>query len=283
MAVTLHHFVPQFYLRRFAGQDGLLQVYDKDEDRVFSANPRNLAGERGFYTLPGVFPDSTVMEQQFSALEKEAAAITEDWLMRIQPGFSLPIPETNREIMSLYITTQMLRTSETRALLAQSMMRTRDEPIDKEALRDIHAMDLLWNEKIIGDTSNWVKKCGWVFRLNTGPDSLYTSDDPVKIRSRTQHLNWAQTSVEGAYLLIPLTPNILMYCFDSIGWSTLMEIDTCVISKPLEPHLIRDSNIHQVGHAHRFVFSNQDNFLLAREFCTENPGAVGQDRRRLQH
>ena len=280
MSNALHHFVPQFYLKRFVGPDGLLWVYDKDTDHVFQANPKNLAAQHGFYTLPEVFPDSSLMEQQFSDLEQEASLITEDWLGRLQPGCSIEIPDVNREIMSLYITLQLLRTCEARTLLVEGLTKPETMPVEEELRRAIH-LDLLWNDEIVEETSDWVRSCTWTFRVNELTESLYTSDDPFKARTKTQHLHWAQTSKVGAYLLIPLTPRILMYCFDPQGWSQLKQFDCQVLSIPLEPHLVRDANIHQLGHAQRFVFSDQDDFLLAREFCAEFPGAVGQNRRRF--
>ena len=276
----LHHFVPQFYLKRFVGADGLLWVYDKDTDRAFSANPRNVAAERGFYALPEIFADSSLMEQQFSALEQEAALITEDWLGHLEPGGSIEIPDVNREVISLYITTQLLRTSEARAMLIQGIANPKTMSIGKDIQRELH-VELLWNDKVVKQISGWVHDCTWVFRVNMMPESLYTSDDPFKVRSKTQHLHWAQTSLEGAYLLIPLTPRILMYCFDARGWSELKQFNCHVLSIPLEPELVKDANTHQVGHARRFVFADRDDFLLAREFCSKHPGAVGQHRQRF--
>lgn len=95
----LHHFVPQFYLRRFVGSDGLLWVYDKDNDRTFGTNPKNIAAEHRFYQLPDHFPDSSIMEGQLSEIENEASLITGDWLSRIEPGGFVEIPKINRDIM----------------------------------------------------------------------------------------------------------------------------------------------------------------------------------------
>lgn len=275
MEYSLHHFVPQFYLKRFTDSDGLLWVYDKDSDHVFSANPRNLAAEHGFYTLPEFFPDPSLLERQFSDLEEQAALITQDWLVHLQSGDSIEIPTVKREIMSLYLTTQLLRTSEARTLLLQGI-----EPSEKEDNQELHSA-LLWNSEVVKDISDWVYSCIWTFRFNSMPQSLYTSDDPIKVRSRTQHLHWAQTSVPGAYLLIPITPRILMYCFDAQYWKALRKVEYQLLPKPLEPELINDANIHQVGHARRFVFSNKDDLSLAQEFCHKNPGAVGEDRKRF--
>ena len=118
---SLHHFVPRFYLKRFVDADGLLWVYDKETDRVFSSTPRNLAAERGFYTLPDGFPDPLLLEQQFSELEEQAALITKDWLNQLASANSIHLPDTNREVMSLYLATQLLRTSEARTLLVQGL------------------------------------------------------------------------------------------------------------------------------------------------------------------
>lgn len=275
MEYSLHHFVPQFYLRRFTDSDGLLWVYDKDDDRVFSATPRSLAAERGFYTLPDFFPDPALLERQFADLEERAALITQDWLDQLKPGHSVEIPAINREIMSLYLTTQLLRTSEARTLLLQGI-----EPSDGEIQPELHTA-LLWNGEVVKEISDWVFSCIWTFRFNSMPQSLYTSDDPVKLRSSTRHLHWAQTSVKGAYLLIPMTPRILMYCFEPQHWKALKQLDCKVFPKPLEIELVNDANIQQVGHARRFVFSDRDDFSSAQEFCHKYPGAVGQNRERF--
>lgn len=275
MEYSLHHFVPQFYLKRFTDSDGLIWVYDKDGDRVFSATPRNLAAEHGFYTLPDFFPAPALWERQFGDLEEQAALITQDWLERLKPGYMIEILAVNREIISLYLTTQLLRTSEARTLLLQGIAHS-----EGKYQQELH-IALLWDSGVVKDISDWIYSCIWTFRFNSMPQSLYTSDDPIKVRSRTQHLHWAQTSVPGAYLLIPITPRILMYCFDAQHWKALKQLDCKVIPKPLEPELLKDANIQQVGHARRFVFSDGDDFSLAQEFCHRNPGAVGESRRRF--
>jgi len=189
MEYSLHHFVPQFYLRRFADSVGLLWVYDKDSDRVFSATPKNLAAERGFYTLPDSFPDPSLLERQLSDLEEQAASITQDWLNHLRPGHSVEIPGTNRRIMSLYVTTQLLRTSEARTLLVQGIRSPEGPPEEGDIQRALH-IAFLWNNQLVKEIAHWVYGCIWTFRVNAIPESLYTSDDPVKVRTSTQHLHW---------------------------------------------------------------------------------------------
>ena len=279
---ALHHYVPQFYLKRFIDNDGQLWVYDKDTDRIFSTAPRNVAAEHGFYTLPDPFPDPSVLEGQFSDLEQEASLITEDWLSYLGPEVYIEIPEVNREIMSLYITTQMLRTAEAREMLLQSdLVDSEAESRGEDSERAAH-IGLIWWEELVQQISDWVHGCTWTFRCTKVPDSLYTSDDPFKVRSRLRHGYWQQIFFEErVYLLIPLTPGVLMYCF-SPEWSDLRQFDGYVVPVPLEGKLVENSNTHQAAHARRFVFSDRDDFSLAREFCAKYPGAVGQDCERFE-
>jgi Protein of unknown function (DUF4238) len=50
--VKNQHFVPQFYLRRFADSNEHLFVYDKRTDKSFPNNVKNIAHESYFYDIP---------------------------------------------------------------------------------------------------------------------------------------------------------------------------------------------------------------------------------------
>ena len=278
----LHHYVPQFYLKRFVDDNGQVWVYDKDTDRVFSSTPRNVAAEHGFYSLPVPFPDPSVLEEQFSDLEREASLITEDWLGYVDLGRHIEIPDVNREIMSLYITTQMLRTSEARDVLLQSALVNSEAVSSGEDSERAAHIGLLWWEELVQEISDWVNGCTWTFRCTVPSHSLYTSDDPFKVRSKTRHLYWRHIfSDERTYLLIPLTPRVLMYCFGP-EWGELKQFDGYVVPVHLERELFENANTHQAAHARRFVFSDRDDFSLAKEFCAKYLGAVGQDRQRFE-
>ena len=280
MTNMLHHFVPQFYLRRFVANDGQIWVYDKDADKIFHTSPKNIAAERGFYTLDQIFPDPVELEKQFNGIEQEAAKITDDWLNHLNIEKPIVISGTNRRDMSLYITTQLLRTAEARTILLQGIRNPDVQSMDEKFQREIH-IDLLWNLPVVDKICDWVHSCIWTFRFCKGPESLYTSDDPVKLRTSTKHLHWGQIPALGAYALFPLTPTILMYCFEKTHWEKLSSLEGCLLSKPLESELVRNANIHQVGHAQRFVFSSSNEFSLARQFCLQHSGVVGSDRKRF--
>lgn len=50
-APKLHHYVPQFYLRRFLNDHGQLWVWDKTKDVTFSTDPSRVAAQTNFYWL----------------------------------------------------------------------------------------------------------------------------------------------------------------------------------------------------------------------------------------
>src|SRR5579885_3315540 len=46
------HYVPQFYLRKFADKFGGLFVFDKARHKSFKSNVRDVGNEKYFYKLP---------------------------------------------------------------------------------------------------------------------------------------------------------------------------------------------------------------------------------------
>ncbi len=157
MRYAQHHFVPQFYLRRFTDNSGKVHVYDKDADKVFSTSPRNICTERGFYALPELYPDPLEMERQFSEIEQHASMITKEWIQKMNFDVSFDDPmvrietsESVRDSMALYIATQMTRTSEARTILIQGISGLDAQSINTEIKRDIHT-DFLWNNPTVYD------------------------------------------------------------------------------------------------------------------------------------
>ncbi|WP_454884905.1 DUF4238 domain-containing protein [Sphingomonas oryzagri] len=62
-----HHYLPQFYQRRWTGDDGKLVVFERPIDRVISKRrfPRETAKEAGLYAIPGApEPDRNMLEDR---------------------------------------------------------------------------------------------------------------------------------------------------------------------------------------------------------------------------
>src|SRR4051812_1000220 len=120
----LHHYVPRFYLERFANAAGCLWVWDKTRDVSFQTSPSRIAAETHFYRqddLAAAGHDPLTMEKQLSEIEGEVSRITNqwiDWLDEMPLGQQIQIPAVNREIVSLFISLQYLRTADIRDILS---------------------------------------------------------------------------------------------------------------------------------------------------------------------
>ncbi|HEV2727453.1 MAG TPA: DUF4238 domain-containing protein, partial [Solirubrobacterales bacterium] len=112
----LHHYVPQFYLRRFCDETGRLWAWDRDEDRAFPATPKSVAAEKSFYHLDLYEEEGPLeMERQLAAIEGKVARITGQWVDWVRSGARgtrLSIPDHHRQDVSLFLALQFIRTAD---------------------------------------------------------------------------------------------------------------------------------------------------------------------------
>jgi hypothetical protein len=272
---NLHHFVPQFHLRRFAGKKGRIFVWDRDRDRVFSTSSNSIAAETHFYRLlqyEAQGHDGATMEKQFSALEGEVSTITGqwlDWLRTIDLFTEIPIPEPNRQIVSQHLALQYLRTADTRQILSALAEGDNGEPISGDEQRRLHT-ELLWDEKIVEELTNRFRECVWLFARNQTSVPLITSDNPIAFRT-SDNRQWHRTGFLGAgiYAVYPLSPDIVMYCYprDETWGHKLDDMADCLSPIALDETMVRSENSGQVFMATRFIFASNDDFTWEREFA----------------
>ena len=72
-----HHYVPQFYLREWAGPDGRLFWYHRPFNRVVVRHelPKNIAYEPYLYTIRGTTDPQILEKKFFSDLDNYAALV----------------------------------------------------------------------------------------------------------------------------------------------------------------------------------------------------------------
>jgi len=270
----LHHFVPQFYLRRFGDSAGKLWVWDRDKDRTFKAKSKSVAAANNFYRfdrLATVGHDPLTMEKQLSHLEGEVAKITAQWLSwlrQAQPMDKIPIPEINRELVASYIAIQFLRAADARRLLSFFDRAVSDKPMTEEEIEDAH-IQLLWDEDFVSCFSKRIQISTWMFGRNATRLPFITSDNPVAFRTGDNRI-WLRTAVlsSGTYVVFPLAPDIVMYCYPiEEPFVSLSVLDSCLSPVTFTEDMVDSENCGQVFMASRFIFSRDGNFEMAREFA----------------
>jgi hypothetical protein len=233
-SAKLHHYVPQFHLRRFADPLGRVWSWDKKSDRVFAVAPKGIAAESNFYFLSEFLKhdhDPLTMEKQLADLEGQTALITNQWLgwiEQIELGDQIEIPEINREIVSLYIALQFLRTADTRDTLSALADEDR-KPMPDSEKRRVHT-ELLWDEPVFRGLADRIHRSTWVFGRNSTSTPFVTSDNPVAFRTgdNTMWLKAALYTV-GTYVVFPLAPEVVMYCYpDESPFENMSRFDGCL-------------------------------------------------------
>lgn len=270
----LHHYVPQFYLRRFVDDSGRLWVLDRDNDRKFAVKPSSVATENNFYfsdELAELGEDALTMEKQFSELEGEVALITSqwlDWLREVGPGERIPIPDVNRELLSRHIALQFLRTAGTRDILAIFGENTEGRELSPEQRRNLH-MYMLWSSKLVHELEERIRASTWIFGKNDTEVPFVTSDNPVAFRTGDNSMWWRNGLwTSGTYAVFPLAPDIVMYCHPAEPpWLAITELNECLSPVRFTQEMVASENSGQVFMAPRFVFSRRANFDAERKFA----------------
>ena len=265
----LHHYVPQFYLRRFTDRGGQLWVWDKLKDRIFQANPKKVAAENNFYwmqELADAGHDPNTMEKQLSESEANVSMVTDqwlDWFCDLEPGKRIDIPEINRAEVALFVAVQYLRTLDAREMVGAL---GGVDLVDSESAR-LHT-NLMWDLRVVHIIRDRIKNSIWIFGRNQTEVPFITSDNPVSFKT-PDNRQWVRAGIlsPGVYAVYPLSPDIVMYCYDRASWEKLSKFDGCLSPVQFTEELVESDNCGQVFMASRFVFSQMNKFDKARDFA----------------
>ncbi|MES1972777.1 MAG: DUF4238 domain-containing protein [Pseudomonadota bacterium] len=273
-APKLHHFVPQFHLRRFTDDKGQLWVWDKHTDRVFAAGPGGIAAETQFYRLTQYEPDGhdpLTMEKQLSEMESEVSMITGqwlEWLADMAPLDVVPIPRINRWIVARFLAVQLLRTLDTREILAALLEIDRGSPLTPQEVREHHT-ELIWDPGQIELLARRFRRSIWLFARNDGATPFVTSDNPMAFRT-SDNRQWLRAGIlsSGTYLVYPMSPRVMLYCHPRQGkFRKLGRFADCVSPVVFTDEMVEGENSGQVFMASRFLISNRGQFDTERAFA----------------
>lgn len=270
----LHHYVPQFHLRRFANDEGRLWAWDKQTDRIFRTSPGGIAAEKQFYRLTQYEADGhdpLIMEKQLSEMEGEVSLITNQWLgwlPQMEPLDKVAIPRVNRWIVARYLAVQVLRTLDTRELLSAVAEIDRGRPVDAREARELHT-ELMWDPHVVERFAKRFRHSVWIFARNESATPFVTSDNPMAFRS-PDNRQWLRSLVlvPGAYVVFAMSPSIVLYCHPRVGpFRKLGKFADCLSPVVLNDGMVESENSGQAFMASRFVISTRPAFKAERAFA----------------
>jgi hypothetical protein len=252
-----HHYLPEFYLKRWAAPDGLLWQFSRPQTALVANRraPAQTGFLPGLYELPGASPEEAqAIERGFMQLvdskAAEAMVLLEQRDRRMQEDASLRSAWT-RFVMSL-----LMRTPEAIATFkrgyaeewARISKRSRDrDSVERDALK--LAIDLM----VHPDVAGLLDRMYWAV-LTPPAGQFMTSDRPVYM---TETL-----SEDDAFYFIPLNPRQALLA--TREESTLRKFAQVELSQRVD-----GMNSLVVAQAERFVYGSSDE---SQSFVAEHMG-----------
>lgn len=268
-----HHYIPEFYLKQWAGSDGRLCEYSQPHKSVKAQmkHPGGTGYVRGLYSIEGAPVDlADVFESKFLSIADGTAAVA---LRRMISDAVIP-PPVEKAAWTRFILTLFYRTPEgvsrTRGLVqkfyeeqgfhelreAYESWRSPDDPETVEEYLALRGSSLMSrNSLLLMSTIMQSEKVGnrlmsmrWHLGRFTGlKNSLLTSDRPIVMTNGIGQ--------DDSHLVMPLTPSHVL-CIAG----TDVEAQK-IIARSQGGELARLMNDRIVRQARKYVFGRDDSQL----------------------
>ena len=296
--IKRQHYVPVFYLRRFAHDNRHVVVFDKPGMTSHVSNVTDIANEKYFYDFPQTIGDKAIvppesalsdpqmMERRFAEFEAFFSDVLEHVLSRIDEGKK--IGSAHRTALAQFIVLQFTRTRAYRSIVEEMWQQapellTRDgvyaelqlhpEKYSDEAVRVLHSglIASLDFQETVQAVANHV----WLFGTPDSKHPFYASDNPVGSGQSPA----AGLTGQGIQLAFPLDPHHVLLLFERANFDFLDEFDGGCVS--LNAKDVAMYNAWQVHQSHRQVYSYVNEWRLAERLCGKYPQLREPNRVRL--
>lgn len=268
MIPKAQHYVPQFYLRNFSGENHSVWCFDKTTQKSFKTNIKNIAHETGFYNYSLENGETTTFEPHFWRLETNSQKAIQE--LCDEPTVFTVIK--NIEILALFCAIQELRTP----VFRDNFLLMNNKYHELLQDNDYRSPDIKENQskefqaKFINESSQGLsqilKSMKWILVKNKSNNPFWTSDNPIfrynPLKDPLKSTLGLQCS--GIQLFLPVCPSLMLLICDPIGYRyEKLEIDT--VQENIDFY-----NNAQVISSRRYLFSNINSFQFARDLIREH-------------
>jgi hypothetical protein len=300
MAKRRHHYIPQFYLKKFGDPkaNGRIWCYPKTSGVPFCARPADLGGEKDYHTFTKSdgSKDTDTIEDDFSIIEGTAAtAIT-----KVLSGTKLSTAE--HESFVAFCATMLLRVPRRRDQIGKIMEELASHMMQAQAWnKESFHTDYRKYQSETGDTSNvdpeelrqfilsekhelkanptialgmslgametvmdCLLKMNWAFIHREGRFSFITCDNPVFYCDPTIPPNtWYGVGLMSTNieLSFPLSPEVIAFAGHRPLWK----------QRTAQPEIVRLFNQRTLEAAHRYIFAAENSQALERVITQNDP------------
>ena len=297
----VQHYVPQFLLRNFGtGKKDQLNVFDKQTEKAYKTNCKNVACESRFYDFN--FEGTKLsIEPALSNIESIAKPI----IKGISEKETLDhLSAQDRANISIFLAIQFTRTkhfrenfSQIRKLLGETLKKRGfvddqlegvSEYITQPSENDLSIMAARAIHEAPEDYSVHFASKIWLLAKAATNTHFVIGDNPISLHNETDMKPYGNLgiAVKGIEINFPITPKLalLLWCpsilelfidgqrkYESLGItcpSSIKDpIDSSNSGKPLlfSSENVVNFNSRQVFYAERYIFSDRDDFDLVKE------------------
>jgi hypothetical protein len=282
--VKNQHYVPRFYLERFAFEEEQIHVFDKTSGRCFPNNVKNVACEKYFYDIPDKYlwegAEFQLIERQLSRMEDRFAPCRDEILHIVAAGHTFG--EQLKSEFAEFVILQLLRTKTFRerhlqmGRLIQGIVQANPDlasgfvtPDDRVSLE--HAA-MMFSPDFSAPMREAILNHIWIIGNSDTEKLFYTSDSPVVRRAtvRDSLMGTDGLASPGIQLYLPLTPKYILMLFERSVHKNLERLENSSFTYT-DSRVITSLNMLQVYESYRQIYSNQGDFSDAVSFLKSNP------------
>lgn len=201
-----------------------------------------------------------------------------------------PFSEDEKTFLSLFIAIQSVRTRAYRDTMKQTIEKLYETIAYKQQMNDVYALPkecfkasvsddfiklehsgMLLDEDIAIHLAETLMNHIWVMYVNKTDYPFYTSDNPVSTipHKHDKYMSYGGFASEGVEVVFPLSPNLLIAMYEK-SWHSKFYQDRTFI--PVRNKVFVDYyNYTQVVNSFRCIYSQKENFEVAKKICDEYP------------
>lgn len=304
------HYVPKFYLKRFADSKDQVFVFDKFENKDFRTHINNIAQETYFYDFPGELlslEERQLVENAFAEFDNWCAKIIQNFFEEITVRRKGKKP-TQRKILhkkekiqlAEFMVLQLFRTKEFRETWIEMSEKAFQVILEKfiipsnpitapdkykvEYNRDFASVDqaaFVFNEETLRTFVGILVSHIWLIGLNETKKTLWTSDHPFTRRAHLKRDFISHTGIAspGIEIAFPLSPRVILILFERTYFKRINNLDGRIVQ--LNEDNVDYYNSLQMYSSYRQIYSSDDNFELAKEICRKHPELCSENKQRI--
>lgn len=277
--------------------DKMMQRVDSSEHETIKNDIKKIVGIDDWDTIVNTVLNPKHIEKEFlckvenfyGPLLKEIIKKSyngNEWVMQNCKPFS----EEEKTFLSLFIAIQIVRTRAYRDIMKQTFEKFYEAFAYKQQMNDTDALPRECFKASVNDDFIKLEHSGmlldeetaihfaetlmnhiWVMYVNKTDHPFYTSDNPVSTipHKHDKYISHGGFASEGVEVVFPVSPKLLIAMYEK-KWHSQFYDDRTFI--PIyDKEYVDYYNYAQVVNSFRCIYSQKENFDIAKKICDEHP------------